>query len=103
MSLFCPKCGSLMKLGAKAGKKVLECSCGFSKEKEGSTTMKEKGKPTKIEIADEEIETNPITKADCPKCGHGEAHYWEVQTRAADEAATRFFKCAKCKHIWREY
>ncbi|MEK6933005.1 MAG: transcription factor S, partial [Nanoarchaeota archaeon] len=25
------------------------------------------------------------------------------QTRAADEAETRFFKCTKCKHTIREY
>ncbi|MBS3171381.1 hypothetical protein J4449_02085 [Candidatus Woesearchaeota archaeon] len=31
------------------------------------------------------------------------ASNWLVQTRAADEAATRFFKCVKCMHTWRAY
>jgi len=45
----------------------------------------------------------PKTNEECPKCKHKEAYYWLVQTRAADEAATRFFKCVKCMHTWRAY
>ncbi|RLG87398.1 MAG: transcription factor S, partial [Thermoprotei archaeon] len=39
----------------------------------------------------------------CPRCGYDEVYYWEVQTRAADEPTTRFFKCARCGYVWREY
>jgi len=39
----------------------------------------------------------------CPKCGNDEAFFWTAQMRAADEAETRFFRCTKCKHTWREY
>ena len=42
-------------------------------------------------------------KETCPECGHDEAYYELKQTRSADEAPTRFFECAKCKHKWREY
>ena len=38
----------------------------------------------------------------CPKCGHTAAYFMEVQTRSADEPATLFFRCEKCKHNWRE-
>ena len=46
---------------------------------------------------------DPITNEKCPKCGHGKAYYAMVQTRAADEPETKFFKCEKCKHRWRDY
>ena len=49
------------------------------------------------------VNTLPTTKAVCPECGHTEASWWLQQTRSADEAETRFFKCLKCGHTWREY
>ncbi|MBD3310349.1 transcription factor S, partial [Candidatus Woesearchaeota archaeon] len=52
---------------------------------------------------EQDFETDPVTKAECPKCHNKEAYYWEVQTRAADEPPTKFLKCTKCKHIWRDY
>ena len=51
----------------------------------------------------ESIQTLPTTKVTCPKCGHGEAFYWMVQTRGGDEAMTQFFKCTICDRVWREY
>ena len=51
----------------------------------------------------EDVNTLPTTKAVCPECGHTEASWWLQQTRSADEAETRFFKCLKCGHTWREY
>ena len=47
--------------------------------------------------------TMPLTDEECPKCKHGKAYYWLVQTRAGDEPETRFFRCEKCKHTWRDY
>ncbi len=44
----------------------------------------------------------PLTEILCEKCGHKKSYYWLIQTRAADEAATKFYKCQKCEHIWRE-
>ena len=46
-------------------------------------------------------DTLPLTDADCPKCEHEKAYYWLVQTRAGDEADTKFLKCEKCKHTSR--
>ncbi|KAH7829580.1 putative transcription factor S [Monocercomonoides exilis] len=40
--------------------------------------------------------------AQCPRCGHNEAYHFEMQTRSADEPATHFYKCVKCKLNWRE-
>ena len=56
-----------------------------------------------IAVVEKKVETLPKTKEECPKCKHPEAYYWLLQTRAADEAATRFFRCAKCNYTWRVY
>ena len=104
--MFCPKCGSILRPKEKAGKKILYCSCGYTKspDKEDiSMEVKESaGEAKKIEVI-ENININPKIKIKCETCGHGIAYYWTQQTRGADEPETRFFKCAKCNHTWREY
>ena len=49
------------------------------------------------------IETLPTANVGCEKCGNNEAVFWELQTRSADESATRFFRCTECQQTWREY
>lgn len=103
--MFCPKCGSLLRPKDKGTKKILYCSCGFTKSPEegDSAEIKEKmDSVKKIEIV-ENIEVNPKIKITCDKCGNTIAYYWTQQTRGADEPETRFFKCTKCSHTWREY
>lgn len=96
---FCEKCGSLLK--ADEGK--LRCvSCGFITDGEGVIKFKKK-KEKEIEVVEEDVETYPVIKADCPHCGNDEAYHWSVQTRSADEPETIFFKCTLCKHKWRQY
>lgn len=106
MPMFCQKCGSLLRLRDKGNKKVLFCSCGFSKtpdEADTNTEMKETvTRHKKIEVI-ENVEINPKVKTRCEKCGNNVAYYWTQQTRGADEPETRFFKCTKCNHTWREY
>ena len=105
--MFCPKCGDMLIVKKKDGKNTFYCSkCEEFVSKSGK--IKEKGKKqTKkaVEVAkQDEGEVHPKTKdVECPKCGHQEAYYWFVQTRAADESPTRFYKCTKCGHTWREY
>ena len=103
--MFCPKCGSLLRPKEKAGKRILFCSCGFTKApgEEIETELKEAGHTgRKIEVM-ESIETHPKIKINCDKCGNKVAYYWTQQTRGADEPETRFFKCTKCNYTWREY
>ena len=102
--MFCEKCGSILRPKEKAGKKILFCSCGFSKSPEGdSAEIKEKVEGAKEIHVMEDIETNPKVKIKCDKCQNDIAYYWTQQTRGADEPETRFFKCTKCNHTWREY
>jgi len=85
-------------------------TCGYTVEVEEKTEgyvirQNIRHKPlNKIVVTGEaKVEVLPKTKIICPRCGNHEAYYWEVQTRSADEPATRFFKCTKCGHVWREY
>ena len=103
--MFCPKCGSLL-IPKKEGKKTItKCSCGYKSKDDVNTTIKEEVKKDERsnKAVEEDFESLPLTEAECPKCKHKKAYFWEVQTRAADEAPTKFLKCEKCKHIWRDY
>lgn len=106
--MFCPKCGSILMPKAKAGKVVIQCSCGYQAEDKENKSMEfkeEVAKAKEIEIVETDVgdKTLPETEAHCPKCGHNIAGYWLQQTRAGDEPPTKFIKCKKCGRVWREY
>ncbi len=102
--MFCPKCGSLLKVKKEGNKTIQYCSCGYSSSQKVSTTIKETidSSADKIEVV-EATNINPLTDEECPKCGHSKAYWWMKQTRSGDEADTKFFKCEKCGHTWRDY
>jgi len=103
MMEFCPKCGSIL----VQKRTNLGCSrCSYTA----------KGKPAKLKtseklenrkeipvISEKESQVLPIIIETCKECGHDKAYFWTIQTRAGDEAETKFFKCVKCNHTWREY
>jgi len=105
--MFCPQCKALL-LPQKEGKKViLSCTCGYSLGAKQEIHLSEQvrlKKQDEIEVIEKKVETLPKTKdEECPKCKHKDAYYWLLQTRSSDEAATRFFRCVKCSHTWRQY
>ena len=55
-----------------------------------------------IEVVSEDPSTLPLTDETCPECGHEKAFWWTKQMRASDEPETKFLKCEKCKHTWRD-
>ena len=71
--MFCPKCGSILRPKDKSGKKVLYCSCGFTKSADGQsaeitqTTSEKKRIEIDMEVLDwieqalEGMELCPIT------------------------------------------
>lgn len=103
--MFCPKCGSILLPKKEKDKTFMACSCGYTDKKNVGATLKEEIKQTKkeVEIAQEDDSHLPLTETECPKCEHNKAYYWLVQTRAGDEPETKFLKCEKCKHQWRDY
>ena len=103
--MFCTKCGSILLPKKKGSKMIIECHCGYiEKDLSKFKKIKEVVKQEKdIEVIDEDIEILPLTDEICPKCSNKKAYYWTIQTRAGDEPETKFLKCKKCKHIWRDY
>lgn len=102
--MFCKKCGAILRPKKIKGKNVLSCSCGYA-DKEGKAEIVEKvEKEKELEVIQEGAgdETLPTTEETCDKCGNKEAWYWLQQMRASDEPESKFLKCTKCKHIWRE-
>jgi DNA-directed RNA polymerase subunit M len=112
---FCPECSSMLSPQKNGEKKVLCCqSCGYSKPLSSKTEKKYRygekiehiPEEEEVVVIDEELleqRTMPTVRAVCPKCGHKEAYYWQVQTRSGDEAMTTFYRCTKCSQTWREY
>ncbi len=110
---YCEDCGSIIYPMKVGDTKVLKCRrCGFVKEipeevDEESFVISTEFKHTvkeKIEIIkSDNLSTMPTTRVECPKCGHKEAAYWQLQTRSADEGMTTFYRCLKCKYTWRSY
>jgi DNA-directed RNA polymerase subunit M len=118
MVKFCPKCEKILKRVKKGSDMVFLCSsCGYEEEAGdavGGKSVKLDKKKTEKKMAlnktlvfDQHAEAGilPKTKVTCPKCGHGEAEYFQLQTRSADEPATTFYTCLNlsCRHKWREY
>ena len=104
--MFCPKCGSVLVPKKDRDKKKLVCSCGYSNSDLSSLRISERvQKASAMEVVedDKSMDTMPSTDAECPKCKHARAFYWLVQTRASDEPQTKFLRCEKCKHTWRDY
>ncbi|MEM1619938.1 MAG: transcription factor S [Fervidicoccaceae archaeon] len=110
--MFCPKCGTLMKYTRGSSTKSLVCpSCGYTSTEApgGAAKLPEvpKRRATSGVVVEEKssLELLPKLKNEvfCPRCGHDEVYYWVVQTRRADEPPTRFFRCVRCNHTWREY
>lgn len=99
---FCPKCGAVL----VQKKKNFGCArCNYStKEKVKINTSEKINEKNEVAVLKgKSINTDPVVAEICKKCGHPESYFWTIQTRAGDEAETKFFKCVKCEYTWREY
>jgi len=101
MPMFCPRCGTLMR---REGSKLVCPKCGYTIELnnvEKKTISFQESKSNSLFT--ENRQKYPIVKVKCPRCGNDTAYVIVQQTRSADEAPTRIFKCTKCGYVWREY
>lgn len=99
---FCPKCGAVL----IQKKKRYACPrCRYSTKSVVKLKTSEKIEEKKYVdvISEKDSEICPVIEHDCKKCRNKKVYFWTMQTRASDEAETKFFKCTKCKNTWREY
>ena len=99
---FCPKCGAVIVQKTK-NFGCPRCSYSAKGKMKLNTSEKMERKNQIVVIKGKETQTFPVIAETCKKCGHGECYFWTIQTRAGDEAETKFFKCTKCEHTWRDY
>ena len=99
---FCPKCGAVL---VQEKKKDSCPRCRYSTKGRVKLKTSEKlGEKKKITVVSEkDSEVHPTIEQMCDECGNKKAYFWTIQTRASDEAETKFFKCTKCDFTWREY
>lgn len=103
--MFCPNDRGLM----RPVNGVLTCpKCGQTKESAGGNVVKSAAREKETVIVDVEkdkVATLPTSDTPCesPDCDNQKAYYYFRQTRAADEATTRFLECTECGHKWRDY
>ena len=99
---FCPKCGAMLVL-KKKNYGCPRCEYSTNAKIKMSTSEKIEEKSEIAIVSKKDTQVLPIVNEQCKKCKHKEAYFWTVQTRSGDEAETKFFKCTKCEHTWREY
>jgi len=85
------------------GRNCLNCDYVSEKEIKLETSQQIENTKEVVIVEEGEGETRPKVTILCVKCKHPEAYFWTKQTRASDEAETKFYKCTKCDHTWREY
>ena len=99
---FCEKCNGLIIV---QGDKAQCANCGYKPKKRVKIESSEKIESREsVAVINEKAENvYPEVEMTCPKCKHKKAYFWTTQTRASDEAETKFYKCTKCNHTWRKY
>lgn len=99
---FCPKCGSVL-IEKRKNFGCANCNYSAKGKVKIESTEKVLNNSTQVVVKMHETNVMPTVSEKCPKCANKESYFWTAQTRAADESETKFFKCKKCKHTWREY
>lgn len=99
---FCPKCGAIL---VEKKKRFVCARCNYVAKGKAKISASEKLNEKKdiAIVSTKKEEVYPIVEKTCKKCKNKTAYFWTMQTRASDEAETKFFKCTKCEFTWREY
>ena len=96
---FCG-CGGMM---VPAGGKIRCRTCGRTVDRKMDAKIVTQGKRKDVIVFEDNDPGLPRIEKECEKCQNSEAFFMVVQTRSSDEPPTRFFRCTRCKHTWREY
>lgn len=103
--LFCPLCSSMLVVRKNPTGNGLSCRmCRYMYNVSEEMTKTTRMEPKKSDgLVDEDDNLRFVTK--CGKkceCGSEEVSFVELQTRSADEPMTIFYKCIRCKNVWKE-
>ena len=106
---FCPTCDSVMVPDTVNKKRVMRCrKCNTTEEVKNAESYSfeddysDKKTNGIIEI-NQDSQQLPTVREECSKCKNKEAYWWMYQTRSSDEPITKFLRCTKCSHTWRDY
>src|SRR3990167_1068973 len=99
---FCPRCGAVLIMKAK-NMGCPRCSYSGKGKMKIATSEKTSKSARVVVVSSKDTETLQVVEEKCKECGNDKAYFWTVQTRAGDEAETKFFKCTKCSTTWRQY
>ena len=99
---FCPKCGAVL-VHKRKNDGCPRCNYSAKEKVKIATSEKINEKKEVAIVSKKDAQVLPIVGEKCKECGNDKAYFWTVQTRSGDEAETKFFKCTKCEHTWREY
>lgn len=99
---FCPRCGAIL-VQKRKNDGCPRCNYSAKGRVKLKTSEKINEKKEIVVVSEKDLEVHPIVEETCKKCGHNKAYFWTMQTRSSDEAETKFFKCVKCAHTWRDY
>ncbi len=99
---FCPKCGAVL-VQKKKRDGCPRCNYSAKGKVKLKTSEKIEEKKKIVVVSEKESEVHPVVEEECKECGNKKAYFWTLQTRAADETETKFFRCTKCSLTWRDY
>lgn len=99
---FCPKCGAVL-IQKRKNDGCPRCNYSAKGRSKIKTSEKVDARKEIVVVSEKDNDVYPIITEECKKCGNDKVYFWTVQTRAGDEAETKFFKCTKCEHTWRDY
>ncbi|EEB96222.1 hypothetical protein MPER_04676, partial [Moniliophthora perniciosa FA553] len=90
--LFCPTCANLLVVSSETGFNKWACNtCPYefpiTKQARSSTKLKRK-EVDDVLGGDEMWKHADSTAASCPRCNNGQAYFYQLQIRSADEPMT---------------
>ncbi|CAO2826744.1 uncharacterized protein LOC130800357 [Amaranthus tricolor] len=104
---FCPSCANLLQYEMSNPARFFCRTCPYVSAIEPKVKIKRSvqlahKEATPIAVGQKNV--GPTTEAPCPKCHHGKASFYQMQTRSADEPMTIFYTCLNesCGHKWKE-
>ena len=101
MSLFCPRCGSILKIEKEKNNVKYSCCCGFVENENNKIqySLADKPKNKGLRVIDESKNRMAVHDHKCKKCGSEKAELIEKGQNYSDEDDVVLFKCGKCGFI----